>query len=66
MAFFGRKTVDDALETAALALHRAGEKVAGDRGAAVAARVSDAVLGRHFEFCSAACGWCNDPSKGGH
>jgi hypothetical protein len=42
------------------ALHNAGVKVAGRAGAKAAAVISNALLGRHFEECSDACGWCDE------
>ncbi|MET7795677.1 hypothetical protein [Streptomyces decoyicus] len=53
-----------ALDSATDRLHRAGEAVAGDKGARAANEISSAVLGRevvpeHLEPCSAACGWCS-------
>jgi hypothetical protein len=53
------KKISETLDTAADTLHRAGQKVAGERGEAAAQVISAAVLGRYLEQCSEACGWCN-------
>lgn len=47
------------LDNAAVALHKAGVKVGGQKGARVAKAISSVALGRHLEPCSEACGWCN-------
>lgn len=49
------------LDSAAVALHKAGVKIGGRKGARVAKAISSATLGRHLEPCSEACGWCNVP-----
>ncbi|MCX5598490.1 hypothetical protein OOK29_10095 [Streptomyces phaeochromogenes] len=60
----GRKA-SNALDTAAIALHNTGKRVAGEKGVQAAQAVSSAALGRRLERCSDKCGHCNVPCVNG-
>lgn len=51
------------LDSAAVALHKAGVKIGGQKGVKVAKAISSVTLGRHLEPCSEACGRCNVPEE---
>lgn len=57
------RRISRVLDGAANGVHVAGKKVAGERGVKAAKTVSKALLGRHLEPCSDACGWCNTDNK---
>ena len=55
-----KKTASAAADAVASAAVRAGQKVAGSRGADTANRLT----GSRLERCSEACGHCNTPGTG--
>lgn len=61
---FGRRA-SQAADSAADAVARLGQKVAGDRGVQAANKITGPLLGRTFEKCSDVCGHCNVPCVNG-
>jgi aldehyde:ferredoxin oxidoreductase len=55
MSLFGRKAAD----SAAAAVARVGQKVAGEKGVKAANKITGPLFGQTFERCSDACGHCN-------
>ncbi|MEH0552561.1 hypothetical protein [Streptomyces sp. B21-101] len=61
---FGRKA-SQAADSAAAAVARAGQKVAGDKGVKAANKITGPLFGQTFERCSTECGHCNVPCVNG-
>jgi hypothetical protein len=60
---FGRNS--KAADSAAAAVARAGQKVAGEKGVKAANRITGPLFGVTFERCSDKCGYCNVPCVNG-